>query len=425
MRSRRRNLELGCRLGAFALLGWLLGTSIMPSVSRRVERANQTDVETRLASWTRSPVNVVLHGDFQTAPSAPAMDWLRALKRSGRVVTWSGSPPSVALTVDPTGDPRGGVRIDVAAPSDGRVALRDEASLIDTLHVANLGGSVAAPLVVGGVTANVSGQIASSPSPDSVPPRSIVVVGSAGWEGRFVVAALEERGWPVSARFSVAPNVDVMAGQPALVLDTARVAAVVAIDTAVQRFGPAIERFVRSGGGLVLAGPSSRAPVAASIAPGVIGTRFRPAVLPRDTLDLGSTGFFPVAQLKPDAIAIERRTGGVAIAARRVGAGRVIQVGYDDSWRWRMAGADGSEAAHREWWSRIVTAVAYVPQSATVASRSAQSAPLAMLVDRVGPARSSPPAGAKSGPIDQRLILAAIMILLLVEWASRRLRGLK
>jgi len=165
--------------------------------------------------------------------------------------------------------------------------------------------------------------------------------------------------------------------------------------------------------------------VAASIAPGSIGVRFRPAVLPRDTLDLGSTGFFPVAQLKPDAIAIERRTGGVAIAARRVGAGRVIQVGYDDSWRWRMAGADGSEAAHREWWSRIVTAVAYVPQSATTSSRSAQSAPVAMLVDRVGPARGSPPAGAKRRPVDQRLILAAIMILLSTEWASRRLRGLK
>ena len=424
MPSPRSRFELACRIGAFALLGWLLGTSIMPSTGRRVERASQSNVESRLASWTRLPPSVVLHGDFATTPGPWAIEWLGALRRSGHAVTWSGAPPALALAAEALADPQGGARIDVGAPTDERVALRDDASAIDSLHISNLGGSVTAPILVGDILANAAGQLATAVAPDSVPTRTIVVIGGAGWEGKFVVAALEERGWPVTARFAIAPNVDV--GPAALTLDTARVAAVVAIDTLVQRYGAAVERFVRSGGGLVLAGPSSQATAAASLAPGAIGSRFRPTVLPRDTFDLGSTGFFPVSSLKPDAVALERRTGGVAIAARRVGAGRVIQVGYDDSWRWRMAGATGSETAHREWWSRLVSAVAYVPESARVSvSTSAVGAPLAMLVDRVGPSRSSPPAGSGSGPIDRRIILAGIMILLLAEWASRRLRGMR
>lgn len=426
MRSPRSRFELACRIGAFALLGWLLGASIMPAPGRRVTRASQTDVETKLAEWTRLPSSVALHGDFSTTPSAWAIDWLSALKHSGHAVTWSGSPPPVALTAEATADPRGSVRVSVAAPSDDRVSLRDDASVIDSVHVSNLGGSVTVPLLVGDVRANVRSQIAIASPPDSVPLKTIVVIGGAGWEGRFVVAALEERGWPVVARFAVAPNVDVTQGAGSLVLDTARVAAVVAIDTVVQRFGGAIARFVRSGGGLVLAGQSSSAPAAAPLAPGATGTRFRPAVLPRDTLDLGSTGFFPVTSLKPDAIPLERRTGGIAIAARRVGAGRVIQVGYDDSWRWRMAGAAGSENAHREWWSNIVSAVAYVPErTRSAAAVSLSSAPLALLVDRVGPARATAPAGIGRAAIDRRLILAFIMILLIAEWASRRLRGMR
>ena len=422
MRSRRSRFELGCRIAAFALLGWLLGASVIASSGRRVDRATESDVERRLAAWTRDPAGVVLHGQFAATPSAWAIDWLAALAHSGHAVTWSGTPPAVAMTAEAIADPRGGVRIAVAAPAGDRVTLRDDASLLDTLRIANLGGSVTAPLLLGDATANVAGQIATASPPDSSHIRSIVVIGTAGWEAKFVVAALEERGWPVTARFVVAPNVDV--GQVGE-LDTARVAAIVAVDTVVQRYGAAVARFVHMGGGLVLAGASSQAAAASDLAPGAVGARFRPAVLPRDTLELGSTGFFPVTSLKPDAVALERRTGGVAIAARRVGAGRVIQVGYDDSWRWRMAGSAGSENAHREWWSHLVAAVAYAPEAPRSSAATTASAPLAFLVDRIGPARASPPEGSGRGPIDRRLLLSLIMILLLLEWGSRRLRGLK
>jgi hypothetical protein len=104
----------------------------------------------------------------------------------------------------------------------------------------------------------------------------------------------------------------------------------------------------------------------------------------------------------------------------------VLQVGYDDSWRWRMAGAQGSERAHREWWSRIISAVAYVPSpGGPVPTSGWQSAPLAGLVDRLGAAASAPSDRASRGPIDPRVFLAGIMILLIAEWASRRLRGLR
>jgi hypothetical protein len=133
-----------------------------------------------------------------------------------------------------------------------------------------------------------------------------------------------------------------------------------------------------------------------------------------------------VTSLNAGGVPLDRRADGVVLAARRVGAGRVLQVGYDDSWRWRMAGAQGSERAHREWWSRLVASVAYVPASPPRSSSDVESAaPLARMVDRLGPAQAMRDTGADRPPIDHRLLLAMILILLIVEWGSRRLRGLR
>jgi hypothetical protein len=170
------------------------------------------------------------------------------------------------------------------------------------------------------------------------------------------------------------------------------------------------------------------APSVAALAPGTLSGRLRPAVEPKDTISLGATGFYPVSALRPDGIVLERRAGGVAIAARRIGAGRVVQVGYDDSWRWRMAGGAGSVAAHRNWWSHVVGSVAYVPAAARPArteSNAENSAPLAAMVERLGAARSGPPSNGPMGPLDRRIFITLIMILLLAEWTSRRLRGLR
>lgn len=423
MLSPRSRFEFACRTGAFAALGWMLGVSLLPVVTHGVARATGENLSTQLAAWTKSPASVALHADLIAAPSAPFVDWLAALRRSGHAVSWSGAVPAVAMSGEALPDPNGGVRIDIAGPRGASVLVRDEVGVIDSLRINGVGGSATVPIVVGALSALVGDQRTGIAAPDSSRVRSIVVIGDAGWEGKFIVSALEERGWPIVARFAVAPNVDVTEGS-ASVLDTSRVAAVVAVDTSIQAYGPVLDRFVHSGGGLILAGLASKAPSVASLSPGVLGARVRPAVEPADTISLGSTGFYPVSLNAKDAIALDRRPAGIAVAARRVGAGRVLQVGFDDSWRWRMAGGPGSERAHREWWSRVVNAVAYVPPS-TAASSLGESAPLVRLVDALGGPRQVPGRSTRGALIDSRILMAFMMLCLLAEWTSRRMRGLK
>jgi len=369
------------------------------------------------------PAGVALHTESATSPEAWIVDWLAALGHSGHAVTWSGGPPAVAMSVEALPDPNGAMRIDVATPAQTSVVLRDDASVIDSLRVKQLGGTVVTPMLVGSVVGSAAGQIFSARASETPRLRSIAVVGAASWEGKFIVSALEERGWPVIARFHVAPSVDVAEGG-VLPLDTSRIAAVVALDTTIESLGVELQRFVRSGGGLVLAGPASRAANVAALSPGSLAPRTRPALRSADTIALGSTGFYPVNAMKPDGVVLDRRADGIAIAARRVGAGRVLQVGYDDSWRWRMAGGVASEREHRDWWTRAVGSVAYVPGAVEeVRRRSPESAPLAYLVSRLGPAQSAPASAMTRSAVDRRILMALIMILLLSEWASRRLRG--
>lgn len=423
MRSRRNTFESACRVAAFALLGWMIGTSLMPVVGRRLERASATTVASKLESWTRMRAGVALHTETAVSPEAWVVDWLAALRHSGHVVTWSGNPPAVSMSVETLPDPNGAMRIDVAAPPQTSIVLRDDASVIDSLRVKRLGGTVSTPMLVGRVVGIAGGQRFSAEVPDHARVRSVAVIGAASWEGKFIVSALEERGWPVIARFRVAPSVDVAEGG-VLPLDTSRIAAVVALDTTIESLGAQLERFVRSGGGLVLAGQASRAASVAALSPGSLAPRTQPALRGTDTISLGSTGFYPVNAIKPDGIILDRRAAGIAMAARRVGAGRVMQIGYDDSWRWRMAGGVASEREHREWWTRAVGSVAYFPSTAgDVPHRSAESAPLAYLVDRLGPPRLAAANAMTRPPVDRRILMAFIMILLLSEWASRRLRG--
>ena len=429
MPSPRSRFESACRVGAFAVLGWMLGAALIPSKNAHVERAAAGDVAAKLPAWTRTTSSAPLHLSLGVTPESWAVDWLAALDHAGRSVSWSGSPTAIAVGVEPLVDPNGGVRIDVAAPAGANVTIRDDASVIDSARVANLGAVITTPMAVGAVRANVGGAEAAAVVPRALAIKSVAVVGAAGWEGKFIASALEERGWHVEAHFTIAPKVDVTQGSTRVVLDTSRIGAVIAIDSTVATYAPEIERFVRSGGGLVLAGAAGMSPSVAALAPGTLATRTHPNVRPNDTIRLGTTGFYPVSALKEDGIALERRKEGVAVAARRIGAGRVIQVGYDDSWRWRMAGAAGSEAAHREWWSRVVASVAYAPPAAAGAPETTSddlapgaSAPVANLVARLGPARVL--SGMPGGPqVDRRLLLALMMILLLAEWASRRLRG--
>src|SRR4029453_18066293 len=179
-------------------------------------------------------------------------------------------------------------RIDVAAPRGAPVVLSDDISAIDSLRVAAIGASVAAPVLAGVAVAKTGDRRFIASPIDSIRLGRIVVVGRAGWEGKFIAAALEERGWRVMGRWGVAPGVDVAQG--ALTLDTSEVSAVVALDSSAASFGGVIERFVRNGGGLVLAGTSALAPGLASLAPASSVQRIAPHVVNVDTLDRGSAG---------------------------------------------------------------------------------------------------------------------------------------
>ena len=290
-----------------------------------------------------------MHVTFATAPRARDRDWLRALAGAGVRVGWSGdSIPATAIEVAARTDPAGGVRAFVAAPAGSHATLSDAVGLLDSVAVGAADQHAPVPIASGALDVAIGDQHASAGAPDSVLPRQVVVLGAAGWEGKFVVAALEERGWTVSSRLRVAPGIFASQGTP-LALDTARIAAVIALDTSAAAEAGAIARFVRSGGGVVLAGSAALAPALRAIAPGRAGARVPAASIsfasaaPRRAL-----GFFPVLALASDAVTLESRDGRSAAAARRVGAGRVVQLGYDDTWRWRLAGAGDAPAAHRD-----------------------------------------------------------------------------
>jgi hypothetical protein len=227
------------------------------------------------------------------------------------------------------------------------------------------------------------------------------VIGEAGWESKFVVAALEEEGWKVDAFIRVAPGVDVTQGSIA-VIDTSRYSAVVALDGSASPYANRIIAFVREGGGVVFA------PQAASL----------------DAMAPLRSG--PFTSLRSDGVPLKQRAGAVPIAARRIGAGRALQLGYEDTWRWRMGGGDGAVRGHREWWTGLVSSVAHTPLVARSATTiSTDEAPMIGLVAAIG--RATPAAAIAHGSGSQSYWMAWLFLVLALalvgEVASRRMRG--
>jgi hypothetical protein len=429
MRSRpdlRRALELAARVGAIALLAWMIVRAAAPHGSAQAqERTDARALDAALAAWTLAPEPTAVHVTAVFAPAEREREWLRALAHAGVRVSWSGdSIPATAVEVAARIDPAGGVRAYVAAPTGSRATLSDAVGLIDTLETARGANALSLPVTAGALDLLVRDQHARAAAPDSLLPRQVVVLGRAGWEGKFVMAALEERGWKVSSRLRVGPNVSVTQGTP-LALDTARTAAVIALDSSVAQYAGAIAAFERSGGGVVLAGDAPLATALRALAPGRAGPRIAAASLsfasatPRRAL-----GFLPVVALASDAVPLESRDGRVIAAARRVGAGRVVQLGYDDTWRWRLAGTGDAPAAHRDYWTAVVSAAAYrAMKPIAPTTLVGDAAPLASLYADLG-APSAPPAAAVSGTAGLRWWMFALLaLLLLAEWTSRRLRG--
>ena len=399
----------------------------------RVEGALRPSLA-ELSAWPASAVHVAL----ARTPGVVERDWLVALRRAGTPVTWNdaGLAPPVALGVSRSADPAGAVTIAVAtlarADSAAGAVARDSTSLriadalgpIDSITAGPPGARITAPAVQGRVRAEQGTvMVASASAPPPRVLRPLLAVGSAGWEAKFVIAALEERGWIVHARMRVSPTATV-AHVTELPIDTASYSAILLLDSAAMPAPASLVRYVRAGGGLVLAGNAARHPALAAIAPARAGAPIAGSLL-RSASASGRAGLpaQPLGAVRRDAVEMERRDGHLVVAARREGAGRVISVGETESWRWRMSGDGDAPAEHRQWWSRIVASVAYAPMS-SIPSIDPEAASFAALIHALGAPVARP--GWSPRPATAPLpwwMGAGILALLVAEWASRRLRG--
>lgn len=418
-------LERISRALALVALGWLvvLAFSERPAPERAVVRSS--GLRGALIQWSSShaPASVHLLADASLDPFA--RDWLRALAGAGTGVTWEGTAATpTALTAEPVADPEGGTSAWIAAPAGAGVVVEDGAGRIDSIRSGPGGMRVLARSGPSMILARNGSTVARSVVLDSLALGRLLLLGRAGWESKFVVAALEERGWKIDARLRLSPRGDVRQGTSAPI-DTLRYSAVLVLDSV----GPAevsrIAAFVRAGGGVVLAGPATRVSGLAMLAAGSPGPPepgHEPfdssAREPRQSLEL-----IPVSP-RADAVVLEWRGRQAAVVARRIDRGRAVTSGYVDTWRWRMGGGEAALREHRDWWADLVAGVAHARRVPRPSDEMSDEAPLATLLLRLGPASSAPALPAGLPLISPRLLFALLMAALLVEWASRRLRGL-
>ena len=398
-------------------------------------------VQNLIVSEKRLPA---LHVRASRVPGDSTRALLSAANAIGIPVTWTDSTKNAAVAIEATAliDPKGGVALRAAAPAGAALAFRDSLGLIDSVRVHAGGGTITVGRVAGSVTATSIGAAAQTAAPTPIAVRRILLIGEAGWESKFTMAALEERGWIVDARYALGRNVSVTQGEP-LVPDTARYAAVVALDSTALPQVAAIRRYVQSGGGLLLAGSATTLREFSDLLPGSAGVLQAgvPGGLGTDTpqQEFSWRPITPDSNTLVIARSTRATTGGnnaATIVARRFGAGRVVEVAYSDVWQWRMSGPDGSVDAHRQWWSALVAQVAYAPDATNASNgesannfsddRPGNAAPYADMMARFGKSIALPntiTASTDRGRFWDAMLLMIAVASLLMEWTSRRLRG--
>jgi hypothetical protein len=172
-------------------------------------------------------------------------------------------------------------------------------------------------------------------------------------------------------------------------------------------------------------GPGAAPGALAALAPAREGAR---EAAPVRAVTAASRATLARRPLNPraDAVVLERVAGIPVVAARRAGAGRVVQVGYEETWRWRLAGDAGAVDEHRDWWTDVVAAAAKPTIEPAPLTDGDDPAPAAALVAALGqPADDAAPR--QGGMPDPRRALSVAALAgvlgLLGEWLSRRLRG--
>jgi hypothetical protein len=415
-------IERGLRLASFALIAFALWRALSGAGAAETLRL-RSSVLTREMPAIESERETSLHIDVDVTPSPADRDALAAVAHAGTRVTWSATAMTpLAAVAERSREPGGPVRVAVASLAD--VSLSDGLAALDTVRAssATRGSTVS----VGSPSGALGARSGSARAPVGVPPsvtlHPVLVLGRVGWESKFVVAALEEQGWTVEQRVFVAPGADVNQGAGGAI-DTSRYSAVIALDTTLGSAGPQLSRYVRDGGGLVLLASAANAASVRAIAPAHADERRLPIARAFDIPEpTNAMPVYPLESARGDAVRIATRGPLLTVAARREGAGRVLQAGFDETWRWRMQGGADAVAAHRAWWSRMVASVAASPLTPSADSSAAEGAPLARLIDALGPAVTSAP----DASTPRRLpvwLLPAILLALLAEWGSRRWRG--
>lgn len=427
----------GLAFVAMILLFWRLRVSpVIPSAraSVNVDGALNTSVDVLLRARSDS-LDIELLG----VPDARSRALLRAVRGSGHHVRIAApvALPVTAVALEEEWRTSGGTRVQLIGGDSASRVIRDGAGLIDSVRIDRTGLRSRLGPVMDVLHADAAGVRASAAAIGAALPAEarVLVLGDATWESRFLVAALEEAGWPVDVGVTLSPRVIVTQGA-SLVPSRARHAIVVLLPGASPSAVRTLPAFVRSGGGLVIVGEAARsaalgtlrAGAPAATVSGEIGAEA--SAQPRHGLDL-----VPIAALASGSVSLESRDGQVAVAARRVGAGRVIQVGYDNSWLWRMAGNDDAPVAHRRWWSALLSGI--VPRTAPV-SRNAtdaehdtlDAAPVAAMARDLGLPVIRPTLIATTATrsfaasLDPVWLLVLAVISLVASWTLRRWRGL-
>lgn len=414
----REWFEAGLRATAALLVAILAYRTLFPETVA----APATSVATisDLAPLSRQAAPAHLRFAIDAIPTSTQRAWQDALRSAGSTVSWSGSLKPVVIAARPIASPAGGYTVTGYSSANAAMIFRDDISIIDSVPRQAQARSIMVPIASGRVRAVVDSDSAYTYLSDSVILQRILVIGKAGWETKFVLTALEEAGWKTDAVISVAPAVTVSQGTVATI-DTTHYSAVVALDESAASRASAITSFVKSGGGLVIGNAAARsesfAALRVSAPSGAQGN-----VLIADTITHQSAPFNAIS-LSSQAVALETRRGSAAVAAKRVDFGRVIQIGFSDTWRWRMQGNAESALEHRGWWSHVLSQVVRT-QRANADNRPTDQSPYTGLIDVAG---YPVPSVTGSRPLSQRsnetLWLSVVCALLLAEWTSRRLRG--
>ncbi|MEP6729580.1 MAG: hypothetical protein ABJE10_03025 [bacterium] len=421
--ERRQVAEWLLRGALLVVLGIALWRTFQRDSVSTITRSTKTSTfATDFAGIVTNPAVGAIDLKVDAMPSRTERDALVALRRIGVIVRWSDIPPAIAVEVERTREPEARARVLVTAATRTPIALVDSAGLIDSLR-AGADASVEAVSVVGAVRAEQGRFAASAYAPVPDARRAVLVLGRADWETKFVMQALNEAGWSVRARIPTAPGIAVN-DDGLLPLDTSRYDVVVALDSSSAELAPVIARFVAQGGGLIAAGAALEWEPLRRLAPARAGDR-RPGriLLADDSVTTRDLPLRPLSLVRSDAVSLQREAPGVTLAARRAGLGRVIALGYDESWRWRMLGGASGMGAHRRWWSSTVGSVA--PDRAAAALSIGDGAPLASLVFALGKPSSPSAVSSQGGARDPLPIALLIMaaLCLLAETASRRFRG--